>query len=154
MELLCFILHGGYLWVNIMQLLIDSLIGFSAGFIGSLGLGGGGVLVMFLTVFMNVGQLKAQGINLLFFIPVGVFSLIMHTKKRLVEWKVALPAIIFGLLGAAAGCFAAGYLGARVIRKIFGFMLLILGVFELFFPHKEKYKTTNRKEHKNKEPSR
>lgn len=134
-----------------MQLLIDSLIGFLAGFIGSLGLGGGGVLVMFLTVFMNAGQLKAQGMNLLFFIPVGVFSLIMHTKKRLVVWKIALPAIIFGLVGAAAGCFAAGYLGANVIRKIFGFMLLILGAWELFFPHKDKY-TSKQKADKNNKP--
>ncbi|HEX2938294.1 MAG TPA: sulfite exporter TauE/SafE family protein [Ruminiclostridium sp.] len=120
------------------MVILDSIIGFLAGFIGSLGLGGGGVLVMFLTVFMSVGQLKAQGINLLFFIPIGVFSLIMHSKKKLVEWKIALPAVIFGLIGAALGCFIAGYLGAYTMRKIFGVMLLVLGIWELFAPHKGK----------------
>lgn len=124
--------------------ILDSIIGFLSGFIGSLGLGGGGVLVMFLTVFMGIGQLKAQGINLLFFIPIGTFSIIMHSRKHLIEWKTALPAIIFGLAGAALGCYIAGYLGAAVMRKIFGIMLLLLGSWELFAPHKEKKGRTSK----------
>lgn len=121
-------------------MLFDSIIGFLAGFIGSLGLGGGGVLVMFLTIFLGVSQLKAQGINLLFFIPVGFFALLLHSRKKLVEWKTALPAVGFGLAGAALGCFLAGFLGAPAIRKIFGSMLLILGVWELFGKHKHREK--------------
>lgn len=118
-------------------MLLDSIVGFFAGLIGSLGLGGGGVLVMFLTIFLGVGQLKAQGINLLFFIPVGLFALILHSRKKLVEWKTALPAIGFGLVGAALGCFLANFLGASVIRRIFGLMLLVLGIWELVGKHKK-----------------
>lgn len=120
------------------MLIIDSIIGFLAGFTGSLGLGGGGVLVMFLTAFMNVGQLKAQGINLIFFIPVGIFSIAMHARKRLIEWKTAIPAAVCGLIGAAAGSLIAGCLGAGIMRKIFGLMLLMMGIWELFAPHHEK----------------
>lgn len=114
------------------------LIGFLAGFIGALGLGGGGVLVMFLTVFMGVNQLSAQGTNLMFFIPVGIFALIFHCKKKLVDWKIAVPAIICGLVGAAIGCILARFLGDKIMRYIFGVILLFLGIFELFFPHKKK----------------
>lgn len=117
-------------------MLINSIVGFLAGFIGALGLGGGGVLVMFLAAFLGMGQLRAQGVNLLFFIPIGIFALILHTRKKLVEWKTALPAIGFGLAGAAVGCYLARFLGADIIRRIFGGMLLVLGIFELFSPHK------------------
>jgi uncharacterized protein len=119
-------------------MIIDSAIGFLAGFIGALGLGGGGVLVMFLTVFMGVGQLKAQGINLLFFIPVGIFALIFHCRKKLVNWRIAVPAILCGLVGAAVGCLLATLFGAFVMRKLFGAMLLILGAWELFGRHKRE----------------
>ena len=121
-------------------MLIDSLIGFLAGFIGALGLGGGGVLVMFLSVFLGIGQLKAQGANLLFFISIGIFALFFHCKKKLVNWKIALPAIGCGLFGAAIGAYLAGFLGADVMRRIFGVMLLILGIWELFAPSKIKKK--------------
>lgn len=121
-------------------MLIDSIIGFMAGFIGALGLGGGGVLVMFLTVFIGMGQLKAQGTNLLFFIPVGIFALLFHCKKKLVDWKIAVPAILCGLAGAAIGCVLASFLGASVMRKIFGVMLLTLGTWELFAPHRLRLK--------------
>lgn len=116
------------------------LAGFAAGFIGALGLGGGGVLVLFLTAFLGVGQYKAQGINLLFFIPIGVFALILHCRKKLVDWKTALPAILCGLAGAAGGCFLANFVGAGLLRKLFGGMLLLLGLWELLGPHKKKEK--------------
>jgi uncharacterized membrane protein YfcA len=111
--------------------------GFFAGLLGSLGLGGGGVLVMFLTVFIGFSQLKAQGINLLFFIPIAVFALFWHIKHRLVSWKVALPAICFGLFGAFLGAFTAEFIGSNITRNIFGIFLLILGAYELFAVRKK-----------------
>ena len=119
-------------------MLLNLLTGFLAGFTGALGLGGGGVLVLFLTVFLGVSQLKAQGINLLFFIPIGIFALFFHARKKLVDWKAALPAVVCGLAGAALGCVLARYFGAVVVRKIFGALLLALGSWELFMPNKLK----------------
>ena len=43
------------------------LAGLFSGIIGGMGLGGGAVLIIYLTVFKNTEQLRAQGINLLFF---------------------------------------------------------------------------------------
>lgn len=121
-----------------MTIFTACLAGFLAGFIGALGLGGGGVLVMFLTVFLGVGQLKSQGINLMFFIPVGLFALIWHIKRGLVRFKAAVPAIIAGLCGALLGAFLARFFGGDTIRRLFGLMLLLLGGWELFAPHREK----------------
>lgn len=123
-----------------MALFIALAAGFASGMIGALGLGGGGVLIMFLTVFGGVSQLKAQGINLLFFIPVGIFALIFHFKNRLVDFKSALPSIIAGLAGALLGSILAEFIGAMATRRIFGIMLLFLGAFEMFFSDKKPKK--------------
>ena len=53
------------------------LAAFFSGLAGSLGLGGGGVLVLYLALALGMSQLKAQGINLLFFIPCAVLSSIV-----------------------------------------------------------------------------
>ena len=119
-------------------LLGASLVGFFAGLIGGLGLGGGGVLVMFLTVFAGVSQLQAQGINLIFFIPVGLLALIFHIRHRLIDFRTALPAIGFGLAGSLLGCLLAGLFGGDTVRRIFGAMLALLGLWEAFAPHRKK----------------
>lgn len=118
--------------------LIVCAAGFAAGLLGALGLGGGGVLVIFLTVFLGVPQLRAQGINLLFFIPIGVFALIFHTKKGLVVFRAALPAAGLGLLGAAFGAMMTRFIGPGTIRVIFGVFLALLGAYELFRPHRRQ----------------
>jgi uncharacterized membrane protein YfcA len=105
--------------------------GFFAGLLGSLGLGGGGVLVMFLTVFLGFSQLKAQGINLLFFIPIAVFALFWHIRHKLISWKLALPAILLGLLGAFLGAYTAEFIGSSTAKNIFGVFLIIIGGYEL-----------------------
>jgi uncharacterized membrane protein YfcA len=121
-----------------MSLIWASIAGFFAGFIGGLGMGGGGVLVLFLTLYVGMPQLQAQGINLLFFIPVGLFALILHVRQHLIDFKAALPAILLGLLGAAVGSFLARFFGSVVISKIFAVLLACLGVWEVFAPKKAK----------------
>ena len=43
------------------------LAGLFSGIIGAMGLGGGAVLIIYLSVFTDMPQLEAQGINLIFF---------------------------------------------------------------------------------------
>lgn len=69
---------------------------FLTGIFASMGLGGGMVLIVYLTVFAGFSQLVAQGINLVFFIPIAIISLVLHTKNKLVEWKKAVPAVLWG----------------------------------------------------------
>lgn len=121
---------------GVAQLFVACAAGFFSGLLGALGLGGGGVLVIFLTVFLGVPQLKAQGINLMFFIPIGVLALIFHAKRGLVDFKAALPAAGLGLAGAALGAMMTRFIGPGVIRVIFGVFLGTLGAYELFAPHR------------------
>ncbi|GHU55967.1 hypothetical protein FACS1894132_12830 [Clostridia bacterium] len=105
---------------------------FFTGILASLGLGGGMVLILYLTLFTGVNQIDAQGINLIFFLPIAVLSLIFHTKNKLVEWKIILPAIVTGCIGAFIGSFIAGNIETAMLSKLFGGFVLIIGIKELF----------------------
>ena len=108
--------------------------GFAAGFLGALGLGGGGVLVLALTLFLGVEQLRAQGINLLFFVVVGCFALVWHWRQGLISLRLALPAIVSGLLGSRGGGALARGLGGVWTARLFGLLLAGLGLWELLHP--------------------
>lgn len=113
--------------------LLSFFAAFLTGIFASLGVGGGMILIIYLTVFAGYDQLSAQGINLVYFIPIAALSVIMHTKNKLIEWKKIIPAIITGIIFAVCGTFAAKYIGSEYLRKIFAVFILIIGLRELFF---------------------
>ena len=106
---------------------------FLTGIFASLGVGGGMILIIYLTVFAGFDQLSAQGINLIYFIPIAAMSVIIHTKNKLIEWKKIIPAIITGTFFAVFGTFAAKYIGSENLRKIFAVFIFAIGLKELFF---------------------
>ncbi|MEG0615181.1 MAG: sulfite exporter TauE/SafE family protein [Oscillospiraceae bacterium] len=115
-----------------MSIFIAAIAALLAGITASLGLGGGMILIIYLTVFAKMGQVAAQGINLLFFIPIAALSLIIHSKNHLVEWKKILPSILIGLVGAIIGTYLAGLLNPEILQKAFAVFILIVGIKELF----------------------
>lgn len=96
-----------------------------------MGLGGGMVLIVYLTVIEGFSQITAQGINLVFFIPIAVMSLILHTRNGLVEWKKAVPAIIWGAASAALFSILANRMDQQLLSKAFAVFLIIAGIKEL-----------------------
>ena len=108
------------------------LAGLFSGIIGGMGLGGGAVLIIYLSVFKNTEQLKAQGINLLFFIPIATLAVVIYAFKKQIKWKITLPLAIGGIVGAVIGFFLTGFMGGNFTSKLFGGFLLFLGIKELF----------------------
>lgn len=82
------------------------LAGFVSGTLGALGLGGGSVLILYLTLFAGMEQAQAQGINLVFFVPCALLAVVLYTRKGLIARSLWLPAALFGLAGARS---AAGF---------------------------------------------
>ncbi len=108
------------------------LAGLFSGIIGSMGLGGGAVLLIYLTLFADIDQLTAQGINLLFFIPIATVSVIIYAIRRQIKWKIILKIAFWGLVGAAAGLTVTSLLGGELTSKIFGILLILMGIKEIF----------------------
>lgn len=114
---------------------------FLTGIFASMGLGGGMVLIVYLTVFAGFSQLVAQGINLVFFIPIAIISLVLHTKNKLVEWKKAVPAVFWGTAAVIISAWLANRIEQSLLSKAFGIFLILMGMKELFFKsEKHKFK--------------
>ena len=95
-------------------------------------MGGGTLLLVYMTVFAGLEQKLAQGINLLYFLPAAALALPSHIKNGYIEKSALLPAISAGLICAALGAWAATGLDSGLLRKLFGAFLLIIGIRELF----------------------
>ena len=120
-----------------------ALVGFCAGIISGMGIGGGTILIPALLFLTDITQQQAQGINLIYFIPTAITALITHQKKGSLDWKTAKPLAVLGLVGAAAGAFLAVSLESELLRKIFGGFLFLMGLSEIFKKKKDKGERNN-----------
>ncbi len=112
--------------------------GFLSGLIGSMGFGGGGVLIIYLVIFTNTSQLTAQGINLIFFIPCATLATIIYSVKKQVEFKKIYPVIIGGIIGAIIASFFLKNIESQLLTKVFATFLIIMGINTLFRVKKVK----------------
>jgi len=118
--------------VRMLTWLMFVFIGFLSGIIGGMGIGGGAVLIPALTLFAKTEQHISQSINLIYFIPTAIIALIIHIKNRKVDFKIALPIILSGVIGAVIGSAVAVNFSSNLLKKMFAFFLLIMGIYEMF----------------------
>ena len=112
--------------------LLPFLCGLGASIISAWGVGGGTLLLLVMTLFLNVDQRTAQGLNLLFFLPIALISVIMHIRAGFIDKKLVISLIPGGILGAVLGTVASSFIGNDLLRKIYAVFLLIFGLRELF----------------------
>lgn len=112
--------------------MIEILVGVISGIVTAIGMGGGTVLILLLTVFLAISQHIAQATNLLFFVPTAVTTIVLNLKEKNVELKVGINIIIFGIIGAIIGSFLANKIDVRNLRKIFGIFLLFVAIHEIY----------------------
>lgn len=114
-----------------MNWIFVALVSFFGALLSSLGMGGGGILLIYLTACADMDQLSAQGVNLVFFVPVALVAIAFHAKNKLVRWKIVLPCILLGLIGVYFGAKLANFIGSQGLSKLFAVFLLIIGIREL-----------------------
>ena len=105
--------------------------GLVCGVLSGYGIGGGSLLMVWMTAVLSMEQKAAQGINLLYFLPTAVCALIFHAKNRQICWRAVLPAALAGCVTAALGAFIAVGLEMAVLQKLFGGFLLLVGLEEV-----------------------
>ncbi|MCL2531489.1 MAG: sulfite exporter TauE/SafE family protein [Oscillospiraceae bacterium] len=110
----------------------SALAAFGAGALGAMGLGGGGILVIYLTLMVGMPQLQAQGVNLLFFLPCAVISIIINAKRKLIDWRNALWIALGGLPATLLGIWLSDLIDGRWIGYMFAGLLIFIGLRELF----------------------
>ncbi|MCI6256731.1 MAG: TSUP family transporter [Clostridiales bacterium] len=115
-----------------MEWLTAVLAGAVTGILSGFGVGGGTLLLIWMTAFAGVPQDLAQGVNLLYFLPAAAMALPAHFKNGYIDKKTALPAIAAGLAGTAAAAWAATAVDVALLRRCFGVFLICIGLRELF----------------------
>lgn len=112
--------------------MINAIIGFLTGILASMGLGGGFILVVWLTLAQGMEQRRAQGINILFFLPIAFIALIIHLKSGLVNKSLVKRLVLGGIAGAVIGTLGAQIIPNELLRQLYALFLLAFGLRELF----------------------
>ncbi len=122
----------------------ELLIGFISGIVSGMGMGGGTILILLLSICMNLDQHIAQATNLVFFIPTAISAIIIGIKNKNVQWKIAIPIVAAGVIGAAISSNISSHMDVSLLRKLFGSFLLIIATYEIYSWYKVYIKEKNR----------
>lgn len=112
-------------------MLLNALVGTVLGFLAGLGVGGGSLLILWLTAVENMPYKEARLLNLLFFLPCAIISIWVRCRKTKPEFKTILPAMIAGSITAAV--FSMIHIPTGFLKKLFGGLLLFTGLRELTY---------------------
>lgn len=115
---------------------IALMVGTALGFLSGLGVGGGSLLILWLTMALHMPQSDARAINLLFFIPSAVIACLFRLKQKTLNLGKLLPAILSGCAAGVACSYLTNNIDTGLLRKLFGIILLATGVRELLYKEK------------------
>ncbi len=101
------------------------------GFLTGLGTGGGSLLMLWLTLICEMDPVQAKSINLMFFVPAALLATIMRSRRGGIPWKKLLLPSIAGCLTAALFSWNFHQINTPLLRKIFGVLLIVIGLREL-----------------------
>ena len=109
------------------------LAGILLGYLAGLGIGGGSLLVLWLTMALGIEQDTARAINLMFFITAAGSVSILRWHKGKLQLRKLLPGILAGCVLAAVTSLLRSAIDAHWLKRLFGILLLATGVRELFY---------------------
>ncbi len=120
--------------MGIAQLIILIIVGIVAGLLsGVFGIGGAIIVIPALIFIMGLSQHEAQGTSLAFMIPpVGILATWNYWKAGQVNWKIALILSITFFIGAYFGSNISLNISDRLLRKLFGGLLIIIAIKMIF----------------------
>ena len=122
-----------------VEYFLPIVIGLLLGFLAGLGIGGGTLLILWLTLIAGTPQEEARAINLLFFLTAAGSVCIFRLKKGTLNIKAILPAIICGCISAVLFSWIGKIIAIDLIKRLFGGLLILTGIRELFYrPRKAK----------------
>lgn len=113
--------------------MVKFLVGAVLGFLSGLGVGGGSLLLLWLTLVVGEPQETARVMNLMFFLPCAFVATLFRWKQSKPDWRLALSAVSAGLIGALLGNLLGPMLDRELLKKALGVLFLLTGIRELRF---------------------
>ena len=108
--------------------LLPFALGLGAAILSSWGVGGGTLLLLAMTLFMDVPLEDARAINLLFFLPTAATALILHARQGNLDTPTLKWAIPWAVPAALAGAWLASRMDTDLLRRPFGVFLLLSAI--------------------------
>lgn len=103
------------------------------GFLAGLGVGGGSLLILWLTLILHIDQGQARIMNLMFFVPAAIISCLFRWKQGKLDFKKVLPAILAACIMAGIFSYISHNMDLAILKKLFGGLLLITGLREILY---------------------
>ena len=113
----------------LLNLIIATVLGFLAG----MGVGGGSLLLLWLTQVVMLEQADARIINLLFFLPAATVATIFRRKISQIDISAALTATVTGCIAAVIFSQLSEAIDVSLLKKILGGLLILTGIREVFY---------------------
>lgn len=98
----------------------------------AIGMGGGTILILLLTIVFGVPQNLAQATNLIFFVPTSIATIIMNLKNKNINFRVGVNVILTGIIGAIVGAVVSNKINTQTLRKFFGAFLVLIALHEIY----------------------
>lgn len=117
---------------------LSIMAGLFLGYLAGLGIGGGSLLIMWLTLVLQMDQPTARAINLMFFIAAAGAVSLFRWKDGRIHLKIIRPAILSGCISAFLFSCLGKELDISILKKLFGIMLLATGLREVLYKPRKK----------------
>ena len=108
----------------ILPFLISALVG--------MGIGGGGLYIVYLTELLLINSSIARGTNLVFFVISALSSLIIHFRKRHFHVMQVIVIVIFGALGSYIFSHLSNMIDPKIPNIVLGIVLILGGGVSIF----------------------
>lgn len=116
-----------------VSFIINLTVAILMGFLAGMGVGGGSLLLLWLTQVTMLEQTQARIINLLFFLPAAAVSTIFRRKHSVIDKKPAMVATIAGCSAAVIFSFISKVIDLTLLKKLLGALLILTGIREIFY---------------------
>lgn len=93
-----------------------------------LGVGSGGIYILYLTLIKDIPQAEAQGMNLIFFITATLAAAAVNLIKKRISFVCIAFTVPLGILGAVGGSYVASVVKSETLGIMFGVLLMVIGI--------------------------
>lgn len=121
-----------------MSVFLTIIISVALGILSGLGVGGGSLLMIWLTLVQQMDYVTAKYLNLLFFLPPALISTLINLIQKRLSFKTVFPAALAGSLAVILFTWLSNGWNVELLRKLFGAMLLCTSIRELCYKSKQR----------------